>query len=276
MEMWIGDLLADASPPEKPRFKAPLLLVHGLWTGSWCWQAWATHFSNLGWECWAVNLRGRFEKEWQPVLKRLHFQRCVEDVRKVVRGAPYPPVVMGHSLGGLIAQRVAEQEEVSALVLLSSLPPPRAGKAAPRPLRLLRLKYSLLMALRRPFCLEQKDFRSIWLASVPESEQPDILRRMVPESIYLIREFFFRRAEIDPERIRCPVLVVGGSEDRVVPAVSLREVAQSLRADLKQYPDHGHWVMGEAGGDVVVRDIHRWIVQKLGEGILLAEFSEQH
>ena len=275
MEMWIGDLLADASPPEKPKFKPPLVLIHGLWSGSWSWQPWATHLSNLGWECWAVNFRGRFETRRRAELKRLQFQDCVEDLKRIIRSAAFPPVLVAHDLGGLVAQKAAEDEKTSALILLSCLLPREIQMATPRLWRNLRLKYAPLIFLRRPFRLEEKDLRRLWLASVPQGRHADILGRMVPESSYLVREFLHRRAEIDPKRIRCPVLVVGGSEDRVVPAASLREVAQSLQADLKEYPDHGHWVMGEAGGDVIVRDIHRWLVQKLGEGILLAEFSEQ-
>lgn len=275
MEKWIGGLLVDASPPEKPKFRPPLVLVHGLWSGSWCWHPWATHFSNLGWECWAVNFRGRFEERAPQILKQLKFQDCVEDLKRVIRAAPFPPVLLAHSLGGLIAQQAAEEERLSALVLLSSLPPGKIKMITSHALRLLRLKYSPLIFFGRPFRLEQRDLRRSWLASLPESQRPDILKRMVPESSHLISEFFSRSVEVDPKRIRCPVLVVGGGEDRVVPMASMREMAQWLGADLKEYLNHGHWMMGEGGGEEVVRDIHRWIVQKLGEKILLAEFSEQ-
>ena len=44
---------------------------------------------------------------------------------------------------------------------------------------------------------------------------------------------------------------------------------------LKVYPGHGHWPLGESEGETIVRDIHRWLVQKLGDEILLAEFPEQ-
>ena len=275
MEMWIGDLLTDASPPEKPKFKSPLVLVHGLWSGSWCWQPWAAHFSNLGWECWAVNFRGRFEEKRQPILKRLDFEDCVEDIRKVIRSATFPPVLVAHSLGGLVAQKATEEEKVSALVLLSSLPPREIRMATPRLLHHLRLKYAPLIFLRRPFSLEQKDFRRVWLASVADGQRPDILRRMVPESSYLVREFFDRRIEVQPERIHCPVLIVGGEQDQVVSIASLREMAQRLGADFREYHQHGHWMLGESGGEAIVRDIHRWVVQKLGERILLVEFPEQ-
>lgn len=274
MEKWIGDLLIDASPPEKPKFKSPMILVHGLWSGSWSWRSWATHFSNLGWECWAVNFRGRFEERSYPILRHLTFQDCVEDMKKVIRHASFPPLLVAHDLGGLVAQKAAEEEKVSALILLSSLPSGDIRMALPRSLRLLRLKYAPLIFLRRPFSLEGRDLRRFWLASVPEGQRPGILDRMVPESGLLVRELFDRRIGVNRDRIDYPTLVVSGGEDKVMPISAQREMAQWLGGDLKEYPNHGHWMLGEDNGEEIVRDIHRWVVQKLGEKILLAEFSE--
>jgi pimeloyl-ACP methyl ester carboxylesterase len=70
-------------------------------------------------------------------------------------------------------------------------------------------------------------------------------------------------------------LIVGGADDRIISAESLRDTARQLKADLKEYPGHGHWLMGESEGEEITRDIHRWLVQKLGEEILLAEFSRR-
>ncbi|OGQ20615.1 MAG: hypothetical protein A3C54_01065 [Deltaproteobacteria bacterium RIFCSPHIGHO2_02_FULL_60_17] len=273
--MWIGDLLADAWPPERPKFRAPLVLVHGLWSGSWCWQKWATHFCNLGWECWAMNFRGRFEQRPRAILKQLNFAACVEDVRRIIRSSPFPPVVVAHSLGGLVAQKAAEAEAISALVLLSCPPSRRLQPAAARSLRLLRLKYALLMALGRPFRLEEKDFHRLWFSALPEAQQVDLSRRMIPESVHLIRDFLARDIVLHSDRVRCPVLVLGGSEDPVVPVANLQGLAQSLSGDFNAYPGHGHWILGEGEGEVIARDIHRWLIQKLGEEILLVEFPEQ-
>ncbi|MBI2991887.1 MAG: hypothetical protein HYY47_07105, partial [Deltaproteobacteria bacterium] len=54
---------------------------------------------------------------------------------------------------------------------------------------------------------------------------------------------------------------------------NLRGLAQSLSGDCNAYPGHGHWILGEGEGEAIVRDIHRWVVQKLGDELLLAEFS---
>jgi pimeloyl-ACP methyl ester carboxylesterase len=173
-----------------------------------------------------------------------------------------------------MAQKTAEEERLSALILVSSIPPAEINVVTPRVLRLLRLKYLPLILLRRPFLLEEKDFLRQWLASIPESRQPDLVKQMVPEASHLISEFFSCRIGVNRNRIRCPVLVVCGREDRVVPVASMREVALWLEADFREYSNHGHWMMEEEEGEWIVRDLHRWVIQRLGEEIFLVDFSE--
>jgi len=271
MEKWIGNLRVEVAPPERPKFKAPLILVHGPWASSLCWKPWDIHFCNLGWECWTVNLRGRFEARPLEILKHLKFEDCVSDIKRVIREVPYPPILLGHSLGGLIAQRAAEEGNVSVLIEVAGLAPKAIQPALPPAMRLLRLKYAALLFLRRPFCVEQKDFRWNWLNAVREDRQSKLLKSLVPESPHLIGDFFYRDIPSEPNSTRCPVLLVAGGEDRVAPVASQRKQAERLGAEIKEYPERGHWMMGEAGGEGIVRDIHRWIVTKLGEEILLPE-----
>lgn len=271
MEKWIGNILLDVSPPERGKFKCPLILIHGLWTTGRCWRSWATHFSNLGWECWSVNFRGRFEENAIEVLKRLSFQDCVNDLKEVIRTSEFPPVLLAHDLGGLVAQKAVAQVETSALALLACLPPREAMPELPRALRLLRLKYSPLLFLGRPFRLDEKDFRKHWLNALPPGEHLEALQALVSESPELIREFFERRIKLDPASIGSPVLVAAAREDRVAPPAALRQFAERIGADFRDFAGRGHWLMGDAGGEEIVRDIHRWIVQKSGEEILIEE-----
>ncbi|HEX9444908.1 MAG TPA: alpha/beta fold hydrolase [Candidatus Binatia bacterium] len=271
MEKWIGDLLIDLSPPERAKFKAPLILVHGLWSSSRCWDSWATHFSNLGWECWAVNFRGRFGADAGRALKRLSFDDCVADLKRVVRAAPAPPVVLAHDLGGLIALKAVANEKAAALALAAPVPPKNIAPELPRALQLLRLKYRPLVFLRRSFRLEEKDFTRLWLA--PDSERgaaapPGCL---VADAHRLIAEFFARGAALDPGAVACPVLVAAAGEDRVAPLAALRRFAQWLGADFRAFAGRGHWLIGAAGGEEAVREVHRWIVQKAGAEMLLEE-----
>ena len=272
MERWIAGLLVDEYPPEAPNFRTPLVLLHGLWTGSWCWHTWATHFSNLGWECWAPNFRGRVGEKLYETLKRLSFSDCVEDVGRLVRSCSLPPVVLGINIGAVVALKMAEEAQVSALILACPSPPQNLNIPRVPAQRRLRLKYFPLLLLRRPFRLEEKDLRTNFLASLPENLQVEVYKRTVPESIHLIQEFFNPGVELETNRLRCPIFVLGGNEDIITPVATSEAIARWLGADFTSYSRQGHWII-EHNGEVIVRDIHRWIVQKLGDKILLAELS---
>lgn len=273
MKQEIGSLAAEIFFPESSKFKSPLILIHGLWSGSWIWREWATHASNLGWECWVVDFRRRMEAMDRAPAARLTFEDCVNNLQSVVRAAPYPPVLLAHDFGGLVALKVAEASALSALVLLAALPPAGVRAASTRPFRLLRLKYWPLVFLGRSFRPQEKDFSKNWLSLVSKNRRPAILQDLVPESGDLIKEFFYRRRGIDAARIRAPVLVIGGGQDRLISWSAFHETATALGASLLEYPQRGHWMMGEAEGEKIVREIHRWVIQKLGEKIFLAEFS---
>lgn len=256
----------DLYSPEREKYKAPLVLLHGLWSSSTCWMPWATHFANLGWECRAVNLRGRFGENAAAELKRLSFEECVSDVREVLRAAPFPPVVVAHDLGALVALKALEGEKASAAVLVAPLAPAEVLPELPRPVKLLRLKYGALILLRRPFRIEASDFQKLWLGA-PASGGAEA-ECLVADAPALIRTFFARGVQLARDGSRFPILIAAARADRVVPPDALGAFAAKLGAELRDVPG-GHWLIGEEGGEETVRDLHRWVVQKAGGEILL-------
>ena len=272
MKQLIAGLSAERYPPEQAKFRSPLLLVHGVWSGAWCWQSWATHFCNLGWECIAIDLRRRSPQNPMGNLHNLSFSDCVKDLREVIRSFSRPPVLLAMDLGALMALKVCEQTNPSGLILVSPSPPGNLPAARSRPQRLLWLKYRLLILLRRPFRIDEKDFRAYFLTPLPENLQSALSRQTVPESSELVREFLLPRAHLEVGSLSCPILVLGGSDDHITPAATTNKMGAWLGGEFKEYPGQGHWLI-EHDGENIVRDIHRWIIQKLGEKILPAEFS---
>ena len=175
-------------------------------------------------------------------------------------------------LGALMALKALEESEASTLILVSPSPPANLETAKSRRLRLLWLKYRLLILLKRPFRIDEKDFRANFLAPLPENLQITISQQTVPESSALVREFFAPSVSLKPGPLTCPLLVVGGSDDPLTPAATSNEIAQRLGGEFREYRGQGHWLI-EHDGENIVRDIHRWIIRKLGEKILLADFS---
>jgi pimeloyl-ACP methyl ester carboxylesterase len=272
MKQLIAGLAADHYPPEPKKFKSPLLLVHGVWSGPWCWENWATHFCNLGWDCTAVDLRRRAIENPTGNAPSLSFSDCVRDLGQVIRSFSSPPVLVAMNLGALIALKALEESKLAAVILVSPSPPGTLTAARSRPQRLLWLKYRLLLFLRRPFRIDEKDFRIHFLTPLPENLQIRLARRTVPEASSLVREFLAPRIGLEPGPLNCPLLVLGGTHDKLTPAATAYRMAQRLGGEFREYPAQGHWLI-EYDGEDIVRDIHRWIIQTLGEKILLAEFS---
>ena len=272
MKQTVAGLLIERYPPEKPKFRSSVLLVHGLWATGECWQTWATHFSNLGWDCRAINLPGRIQATSLTTLLDLNLDLAVEELARVVNSFSPSPVVVTHGVGALVALKAAEKATFAALVLASPVPPRNAKIPRSRALKLLRLKYLPLIFLRRPFRIEEKDLRKTFLAPLPETLQTEISRKIIPESNHLVQELFQTHVDIEPGRIGCPCLVLAGGQDQLIPTASSHDIARWLGADFKEYPGQGHWII-EASSEPIVRDIHRWLVQNLGDRVLIAELS---
>jgi pimeloyl-ACP methyl ester carboxylesterase len=272
MKQFIAGLSTDHYPPEQEKFKSPLLLVHGVWSGPWCWQGWATHFCNLGWSCTAVDLRRRATDNPMGNLHKLSFNDCVRDLGEVIRSFSSPPVLVAMNLGALMALKALEENKLAALILVSPSHPGNLTVARSRPQRLLWLKYRLLLFLGRPFRIDEKDFRVHFLTPLPENLQIGLARQTVPESSALVREFLAPAIALEPGSLSCPLLVLGGAYDKLIPREASSRMAQWLGGEFREYPAQGHWLI-ERDGEYIVRDIHRWIIQRLGEKILLTEFS---
>jgi pimeloyl-ACP methyl ester carboxylesterase len=120
--------------------------------------------------------------------------------------------------------------------------------------------------------IDEKDFRAYFLTPLSENPQSTISRQTAPESSALVREFLVPRASLDAGPLSCPILALGGSDDNITPPATTNRVTEWLGGEFREYPRQGHWLI-ERDSENIVRDIHRWIIQKLGEKILLAEFS---
>ena len=272
MKQLIAGLTAERYPPEQKKFKAPLILVHGVWSGAWCWKNWGTHFCNLGWDSFAIHLRRPYTQSPMANLHNFSFDDCVKDLRDVIGSFSTPPILLAMNLGALIALKATEQCTPSALILVSPLPPENLTDARSRPQRLLWLKYRLLILLSRPIQIDEKDFRSYFLTPLSEKLQNALSRQTVPEASALVREFLLPRVSLEADLVNCPTLFLGGSDDRITPAINSHRMAAWLGGEFREYYGQGNWLI-EHDGETIVRDIHRWIVQKLGEKILLTEFS---
>jgi len=275
VERKVGDLGVEETLPERSKFTAPLLLIHGLWAGHWSWQAYAGYLAHRGWECWAIDLRGRPASRPVRDVGKVSLQDYVDDVAEVTRGLETQPILMGHGLGGLVALAAAASLRVRALVVLAPLVPRGWTAAAHPPLLFIRLKTLPALLWRRPLSPPPRALAaSCLLAGLPPTAQQSVWSRLVPDSGALVYNLVRGRLPFPALPGLPPLLVVVGAEDQLTPVSAARQLAERLHADYQEHPKRGHWLLEGPGWEETAASIHRWLVKSLGESLLLPPEEE--
>ena len=224
----IDGLTLEHAVPARRRHRVPLLFVHGMWGGRWIFANYLAFAAARGWEAWAVDLRGHHGSRPVDALATVRLEDYVQDVHDAL-DAIGPAVVVGHSMGGLIAQTVAARRDVEAIVLIASAPPP--GITPVRWSLAWRSLHYLADVLRpRAFVVRPADACALALNAIPPGARHAIARRLVEDSGLVARQLAFP-PRAAPTPLRCPVLVVSATEDRLIPASVQRRIAERYRAD---------------------------------------------
>jgi pimeloyl-ACP methyl ester carboxylesterase len=278
----LGDALSGQIPPRlevlfaRPRKRSaypPLLFVHGAFAGAWCWaEHFLDFFAAQGFAAHALSLRGHGLSAGREHLDWHSIDDYVSDVAEVAAGFDTPPVLIGHSMGGLVVQKYLEQATVPAAVLMASVPPQGL------------LSASMQFAMQSPDLF--RDINAVFHGGQASAEglrqilfaQPvngDVLqhyyRLMQPESQRAIWDMALFNL---PQRWRMqvpPLLILGAELDALIPARFAEATANYYGVQAEIIPGIGHGMMLEAGWEYVALRIADWISTTLKQ--LAAEAS---
>jgi non-heme chloroperoxidase len=242
--------------------RPPLLFVHGGFVAAWCWaENFLDWFAGRGWDCYAPSLRGHGASEGQAELHDSGIDDYVSDVVRAADRLDRPPVLIGHSMGGFVAQRYLERHPANASVLMA--PVPATGLCGA----------GFAMAATNPGL-----FVDVGLAHE--------FGRHAPDPAVLFEAVFGRQADngfdgfgqrftdeshcawmemcqpafLDAARIPdLPLLVLGGAEDRIIPPAFIRSAARLLGTTAEILPGLGHALMLESGWRDVAARIDGWL-----------------
>jgi pimeloyl-ACP methyl ester carboxylesterase len=267
MRYRMEELGVEVIRAESERFSVPLLLLHGLWTGSWLWGRMAGYLSHRGWESWAPDYTGRpggppaGHHGDDPVAAVL--AQCLA----VAQAMPEPPILVAHDSGAALAIRLARDASVRALVLIA---PAMPGTGALR-VALGAVGRAWAGIRGRPLGPPGGAAAAALLAGT-DAEAVDLLRqRFVPEPGRLAYDLLRGRLVAGPTS--APLLVIGGARDAVTPPAAVARVAETLGGSSVILPG-AHWLPIEARWRETTNCVHRWIVRTLGAPILLLREEE--
>jgi len=239
---------------------APIIMVHGAFCGGWAFERFKKPFEAAGHRCLTPNLPGHGAGERVTGLSMTDYAAAIAGL---VAASDEPPVLIGHSLGGLVAQLAAVKSRAGALVLLSPSAPwgQTTMEGAAAGFGLLSLGAYWAQAVEP----DQDLAHTFGLDGLPTAESKAAFARMTPESGRALGETFhwwldpFMTTSVSPESLNAPVLVAAGGRDVVHAPASVRHSAERLGAEFKLYPEMAHWLVGAPGWEDVAGDCLAWI-----------------
>ncbi|RBP16140.1 pimeloyl-ACP methyl ester carboxylesterase [Roseiarcus fermentans] len=252
----------------KPSQRPPLLFVHGSFCGGWVWaEHFLPFFAEAGWNCLAVSLRGHGQSDGRKQLDSFTIADYVADVAEAAAECDRPPVVIGHSMGGIVAQRFVRTHKAAGLALLAPTSLSGLGGSF---LTMSVFHPSLLRALGRVQTggMEAADFDAIRRGLFSQDFPIDVALRYLP---LFQRESLLANAELmAPQwltvmgRPRLPALVIGGRSDCFVPSIDVRTTAIVWGADTHIVDDIPHAMMLDTSWPVPAGILAEWLGRSFG------------
>ncbi len=253
--------------PQTTPKPAPLLFVHGSFAEGRIWdEHFLPYFAAQGYQAHAFSLRGHGRSEGKDQKLSWRLADFVADLADVAATMPRPPVLIGHSMGGMIVQKYLESHPaIAGVVLIASVPPQGL------------LPTNMDMAFRHPFLFQQM---AMLLLLGPKFFTVSLMRNLLFHTDLTdsrLRELVHyacsesQRVSIDmlgldplrlkPEQVCCPVLVQGAQYDRLVSPAIVRATAHYYRTDAHILPDMGHGMMMELNWQIAADHLLDWLEQ---------------
>ena len=246
----------------------PLLFVHGAYCGGWVWETYFTPWlAERGWDCHALSLEGHGESEGHVWLSALGVDDFVRNLKATIDTLPRPPVLIGHSMGGLVIQRYLEMYPncpPAGVVMLASVPPNGISQSA---VRMLQTAPDLLAALNVSQASDRyhpslnQTRALLFSADLPDALLVEWAARFQAESLRAIFELSMLGFFHAKPPVALPALVLGGADDQIISSQDVIATAELFNVSAEVMPNMAHLMMLDTGWERVANRIDDWLNQ---------------
>jgi pimeloyl-ACP methyl ester carboxylesterase len=252
-----------------------ILMIHGYGCAGDCWGGVAARLRAEGYRVETPTLRAELRRVDAPGagLAGLSLADYVADMSalaaSLARETGAAPIVFGHSMGGMIAQKLAEAGLTAGIVLFAPASPADA-RAKPK-LSPVFTFLNIALSLRpetRAVKMWKTGFKWGVLNAVPGGRHDALYAAAVYDSGRALSDLAWpdkdpnRTVHVDAARVKVPVMVAAGALDRTTPVEDVRLVSQKYGADYSEYPANAHWLIDEPGTAVILDDVIGWLNAK--------------
>lgn len=235
-----------------------ILFVTGAFVTHHCWDEWVTYFNNNGFnaiappwphkEAPAAELRNRHPNFLE--LANLTLAEVIEYFANHAKGFDEKPIVIGHSLGGLITQVIVNRNLAAMGIAIHSVPTLGVFPYEPSFLKAGWKSLGFFTSPKKTYLMSFKDWQYAFVNGMKlEDQKATYEKYTTPESKRVARGGLTSAARIDYKKSHSPLLFLAGKKDNIIPAhLNKRNYKKYKRngsvVDYKEFPNRNHFVLG--------------------------------
>lgn len=249
-----------------------VVFIHGMFTTPTCWENWLPLFSKNGYDvrspAWPLHdlpIEEQRDPKSREKLGNLSFDDLLNHYRRYLKTLNEKPILIGHSLGGLIAQILANEGLASAVIAIHPAPPNGLLVASWPFLRSNWAIISPFTNVNDPIVLDQDQFSYRFTNAESEELQKTLYEKYyVPESRRAGRGATEKSGVLIPEKLEAPLLLIAGSADHIIPETlvyknyELYEKSPGV-VDYESFNGRDHFTIGAPGWEAVVDASLKWL-----------------
>jgi pimeloyl-ACP methyl ester carboxylesterase len=249
-----------------------ILFITGAFVHNSCWDEWKLYFEDRGYKTLAPpwpNKDGSVQQlRHQHSAENIASMRLAELIsyyQDIAVSLSERPIIVGHSIGGLVAQILNEKGKAAAAVAIHSVPPQG----------LITFKLSFLIAgwgplgfftsVKKPFMMSFKQWQYAFTNGLPlEIQKSSYAQLAIPESKNIVRDTITSVAKVDFKKPHQPLLFIAGTADHTIP-YSLNHsnykkyTDKNSITDYVSFDDITHFVLGQSGWKEIASYIQLWL-----------------
>ncbi|NVK03203.1 MAG: alpha/beta hydrolase [Flavobacteriia bacterium] len=247
-----------------------ILFIHGLFMTNESWKEWEAFFQEKGYTTYAPANPGHegtpseLRNNTPNRLGHVNLTDVLNKMEAFIATLPEKPILIGHSMGALVAQKLVEKELAEAAVVISSAPPKGVITLKPS---FAKSNLGVLNPFKgnSVFYPTKKWFHYAFTNTLSREASDKIFDELVvPESRNIPRETLKKAGKIDFKKPHAPMLFVSGKEDHITPA-SLNKTNFKRYKDEDSVREHkifegrDHFIAGEDGWEEVANYVYDWL-----------------
>lgn len=259
-----------------------IVFVTGAFVGNNCWDEWSKYFQMKGYRTIAqpwpfkdsspAELRKKHPSGNQG-LTNLKLQEVVEHYANIVKSFPEKPIVIGHSIGGLITQIIVNRDLAAAGISIHPVPP---QGVIPTEWSFYKGGFKALgffTSIKKTYMMSFKDWQYAFVNGMPLEQQKAAYEQFtIPESKRVTRGGLTSQAKVDFKKAHAPLLILSGSTDNIIPAhLNMRNYKKYAKRedsvlDYKEREGRNHFVLGQPGWEGDAELVLQWVESQFQDG----------